>query len=189
MITGYDIYQFYIKAKLHFKDMNFDMTKNHVKSSVSSFEKRSDRYVFDKIAKQKRKKSNLYIVSNLIEDPDRYIRDFNDDAFARMQRITSNITYFFSDFVSKYETKEQLINDITVKNNTVKIINDLKQGNVDIEIICVLNNIFKLVEKWKKDEIFFFIYEKEISIIEKYSIFFTDYTRDCKQKLINKYDL
>jgi len=189
MITGFDVYKFYIRAKLHFKKNDFDMSKTHVKPSVSTFENRNDRSVFDKIAKQKRKKYNMYIISNLLEDPNRYIRDFTNSSFIRMERITSNLTYFFGDFLSKYETKEDLINAITTENSNVKIINQFKEGSLDIEIICILNNIFKLTDKWKEDEIFSFVYEKEINIIEKYSIFFTDYTSDCKKKIINKYDL
>jgi hypothetical protein len=189
IINGYDVYRYYIRAKLHFSDKNFDMSKMGTKPLVKTFEERKDRYSFDKIAKSQKKKFKMYIIANLLEDPHKYVRDFSDEPFVRMNRIISNLKYFFSDFLNRFDKKEDLISYILPSNGKVECMNDLKQKKIDLEIICILNNIFHLVDRWKEDEIFSFIYDNEIMLIEKYSIFFTDYTDECKKNIINKYDL
>ena len=171
-MEGIKPYQFYIKMKLHFKDKDVDFSKKQPKVTYESFQRRTDSYVFAKMSRMNDYRS--YILANLIEDPSRNVRSFTNVSYLRMKKTMSSLTYKFCELLKKFKTKKELVNYLKVDNNKCFIMNDLVDGKIDIELLCILNNVFNLVEKYDEKSIFSVIYEKEITVIKKYSVFFID---------------
>jgi hypothetical protein len=171
-MSGYKAYQFYVKMKLHFSNKDVDFSKKRSNVSYESFEKRQDSYEFKKIGKKNNYKS--FILANFLEDSNRYIRDFKEAPYTRMKRALSSLTYIFENKIKEFETEEDLKKYFMVNNSKSLIMNDLLSNKIDIEIICILNNIYNIVSDWESDSIFSMVYEKEIIVVKKYSVFFED---------------
>lgn len=184
MTDGFQAYRHYIRLKLHFsKKDNYNIFENKgVRASLSSFEKRNDRYKFASIEKMRDYK--YYILANIIDDVDKYIREFSEEPYVRFKRVMNSLTYIYKEFIKHND----FISLATLKNSRVELIDMLKRGEVDIEIICILNMIFNFTDEWEKDKIFSFVYEKEIFVIKKYSDFFTEYAEKMREFTINNCD-
>lgn len=171
-MSGYKAYQFYIKMKLHFSNKDIDFSKKRANVSFEAFEKRPDSYEFKKIGKRNNYKS--YILANFLEDSNRYIRDFKEEPFVRMRKTLSSLSYLFENKIKEFDNEEDLKKYFQVTNSKSIMMNDLLSKKIDIEIICILNNIYNIVDNWESDPIFSTIYEKEIIVVKKYSVFFED---------------
>jgi len=70
-MTGFEAYKMYISLKLHFTSETYDYVKFNGKSrtTVKSFEKRSDKYFFEKLGKKFSSEALLeYFIANFILD-------------------------------------------------------------------------------------------------------------------------
>lgn len=69
-MDGFKAYRYYLAVKLHFTDPNFNVfeTRGRVKASLQSFNKRNDRLLFEKLARQypQDREYILYIAANFM---------------------------------------------------------------------------------------------------------------------------
>jgi hypothetical protein len=97
MNSGYQAYQIYQSLKLHFTS-NYDAVKYNYKTAVkqSSFEKRRDRYFFEKLSRRfSRDELIQYFTSNLIQNPNTWIGDMCDEVYATYVARHDKLTYMF----------------------------------------------------------------------------------------------
>ena len=97
MNKGYQAYQIYQSLKLHFTS-NYDAVKYNYKTAVkqSSFEKRKDRYFFEKLSRRfSRDELIQYFTANLIENSNSWIGDMSDEVYGAYVARYDKLTYMF----------------------------------------------------------------------------------------------
>lgn len=178
-MNPFETYQTYLSLKNHFSNLQYDCFKYNFKtsSSVSSFEKRRDKYQFIKLSKHK--DIINFIISNIMKDNCQWIGDlFNDQAelnYINWKKTQESITYIFSNEINNLLTT---FNDnFIVKNGKYPFLFKLYQKQkVSTETIIILNEILNFLPHW-------------YTTIEDKLIFPSYYLKIVKYKPFIKYDL
>lgn len=77
-MTGYDVYKLYLSVKLHFTTDNYNFFQYQGKTNASkvTFDKRKDRYFFDKLANKYNQEALIeYFVSQFVTQQDVWVGD------------------------------------------------------------------------------------------------------------------
>lgn len=119
MTTGFEVYKKYLAIKRHFSsDYDYFKYNGHVNVKRETFDKRKDKYFFEKLAK----KSDVdeILIANLKNNPNSWIKDLTDDnAIAIMQewkRRKENFTYLFSKDIE--QLKDNFNENFLIKENS-----------------------------------------------------------------------
>src|ERR1043165_446489 len=105
MPSAFETYEIYVSIKAHFTDKKYDYHKfrGKVKTSVDSFERRRDKFFFEKLGKKYPKAQLVnFFVANFIRNPYLWIGDFVMDEIAEENYIqwrkrTESLTYQFTE--------------------------------------------------------------------------------------------
>jgi len=193
-MTGYETFGLYQALKLHFTQESYDFFKYNGKTNVSvtTFENRKDKYHFYKLSRRLAQKDDMidFIVANLVEDEKTWVGSLlmqeSEVNYRKHQKIIQSMSYTF-------ENDCKLIFGDCILNPNEVLITDgdypvlLKKGLqklVNIESVCLLNNMLGFVPMWSKkiaDTIHWPNYRMKLL---KYSAFIPK--DDVKYKLILK---
>ena len=193
-MTGYETFGLYQALKLHFTQESYDFFKYNGKTNVSvtTFENRKDKYHFYKLSRRLAQKEDMidFIVANLVEDEKTWVGSLlmqeSEVNYRKHQKIIQSMSYTF-------ENDCKLIFGDCILNPNEVLMTDgdypvlLKQGLqklVNIESVCLLNNMLGFVPMWSKkiaDTIHWPNYRMKLL---KYSAFIPK--DDVKYKLILK---
>lgn len=161
-VDAYKAYVKYLGIKLHFTSEAYDYTKyqGRVKTNKSSFDKRNDKYQFNKLAKLYDDKDlEKLLISNFLVKNITWAGELltpeATEAASKMKSIHESLSYIFSkdiDFLfNKMEQKETVF---TGKNPS--LIKHVRQNNITLETFIILTEIFNLNKKFDnilKDDI------------------------------------
>jgi hypothetical protein len=193
-MTGYETFGLYQALKLHFTQESYDFFKYNGKTniSVTTFENRKDKYHFYKLSRRLAQKEDMidFIVANLVEDEKTWVGSLlmqeSEVNYRKHQKIIQSMSYTF-------ENDCKLIFGNCILNPNEVLMTDgdypvlLKKGlqkSVNIESVCLLNNMLGFVPMWSKkiaDTIHWPNYRMKLL---KYSAFIPK--DDVKYKLILK---
>jgi len=193
-MTGYETFGLYQALKLHFTQESYDFFKYNGKTNVSvtTFENRKDKYHFYKLSRRLAQKEDMidFIVANLVEDEKTWVGSLlmqeSEVNYRKHQKIIQSMSYTF-------ENDCKLIFGDCILNPNEVLMTDgdypvlLKKGlqkSVNIESMCLLNNMLGFVPMWSKkiaDTIHWPNYRMKLL---KYSAFIPK--DDVKYKLILK---
>jgi len=193
-MTGYETFGLYQALKLHFTQESYDFFKYNGKTNVSvtTFENRKDKYHFYKLSRRLAQKDDMidFIVANLVEDEKTWVGSLlmqeSEVNYRKHQKIIQSMSYTF-------ENDCKLIFSDCILNPNEVLMTDgdypvlLKKGlqkSVNIESMCLLNNMLGFVPMWTKkiaDTIHWPNYRMKLL---KYSAFIPK--DDVKYKLILK---
>ena len=193
-MTGYETFGLYQALKLHFTQESYDFFKYNGKTNVSvtTFENRKDKYHFYKLSRRLAQKEDMidFIVANLVEDEKTWVGSLlmqeSEVNYRKHQKIIQSMSYTF-------ENDCKLIFGDCILNPNEVLMTDgdypvlLKKGLqklVNIESVCLLNNMLGFVPMWSKkiaDTIHWPNYRMKLL---KYSAFIPK--DDVKYKLILK---
>jgi hypothetical protein len=193
-MTGYETFGLYQALKLHFTQESYDFFKYNGKTniSVTTFENRKDKYHFYKLSRRLAQKDDMidFIVANLVEDEKTWVGSLlmqeSEVNYRKHQKIIQSMSYTF-------ENDCKLIFGDCILNPNEVLMTDgdypvlLKKGlqkSVNIESVCLLNNMLGFVPMWSKkiaDTIHWPNYRMKLL---KYSAFIPK--DDVKYKLILK---
>jgi len=193
-MTGYETFGLYQALKLHFTQESYDFFKYNGKTNVSvtTFENRKDKYHFYKLSRRLAQKEDMidFIVANLVEDEKTWVGSLlmqeSEVNYRKHQKIIQSMSYTF-------ENDCKLIFGNCILNPNEVLMTDgdypvlLKKGlqkSVNIESVCLLNNMLGFVPMWSKkiaDTIHWPNYRMKLL---KYSAFIPK--DDVKYKLILK---
>lgn len=147
-MNPYECYQKYVALKLHFGSDNYDYFRagGRTKVSVTSFEKRRDRYFFEKLSeKYSTKNAEEFLLANLLVDEGMWIGDsFNDQAtknFSLWKKIVQGLNYYFKEDISNLSTKGSLQEVLLPKNGHPIILKSLLTNEIRIESFIILNEV------------------------------------------------
>jgi hypothetical protein len=193
-MTGYETFGLYQALKLHFTQESYDFFKYNGKTNVSvtTFENRKDKYHFYKLSRRLAQKDDMidFIVANLVEDEKTWVGSLlmqeSEVNYRKHQKVIQSMSYTF-------ENDCKLIFGDCILNPNEVLMTDgdypvlLKKGlqkSVNIESVCLLNNMLGFVPMWSKkiaDTIHWPNYRMKLL---KYSAFIPK--DDVKYKLILK---
>lgn len=156
-MNGYDVYRMYLGLKMHFKSANYDYIKYHgaVRSSKESFDKRNDRYYFQKLSnKFSQDDLKLYFISNFLFKDDIWIGNLFDEEcqsrFYETKGRHERITYLFKKDVeflmSNVENFKDLFN--SVDGQHPPLLKHTLSQEISIETLIIFNEFFGCFDKW-----------------------------------------
>lgn len=158
-MDGFKAYRYFMSLKLHFTSDTYDVFKTggRVKGTREAFEKRNDKYLFEKLAKRFQKDRELiqYLTANFAYGNEFVIWN------------TSDADQNYSEWIRRKESRTKIFQDdlIVIQNNysdfdeifsftssgIPAIISLLWRGKITIETVVCINNISGLIASWKRN--------------------------------------
>jgi hypothetical protein len=190
-MTPFDAYKTYLALKQHFSKQNYDYFKYAGKSraSIESFNKRKDRYWFEKISRQKNDDEiKSFYVSNFISSTDpstiwigEMIRSGEtnyQDWLKRQQSLKYIFTQESQDLLSEGNLNEVL--DCSRQHPI--ILKRFLSGSINIETITIWDKIFSFSKNFDQ-KLLDPVWEVVSLKIKKYSPFLNIQVDDYKKFL------
>jgi len=193
-MTGYETFGLYQALKLHFTQESYDFFKYNGKTniSVTTFENRKDKYHFYKLSRRLAQKEDMidFIVANLVEDEKTWVGSLlmqeSEVNYRKHQKVIQSMSYTFENDC-KLIFRDCILNPnevLMTDGDYPVLLKKALQKSVNIESMCLLNNMLGFVPMWTKkitDTIHWPNYRMKLL---KYSAFIPK--DDVKYKLIIK---
>jgi hypothetical protein len=190
-MTSFDVYKTYLALKNHFSKLNYDYFKYAGKSraSIASFEKRKDKYWFERLSRQKNDTEiKDFFVANLVEADDpsslwigNIIRG-GEDHYKEWQKRQQSLKYLFSQQSEEMLSSTNLEGLLDCSRQHPPILKMFLSGKIDIETLVIWDKIFlfgKMFDKKLLDPVWELVSLK----IQKYSPFINIGVEDYKKIL------
>jgi hypothetical protein len=151
-MTGFEAYKMYLGIKWHFAKSNYSYVRYNgkVRADEASFNRRKDRYFFEKLAKQPDLLN--FLIANSLES-DIWVRDlFNDESqerYVKWQRRVQSLTYNFQNEL--VQISEDFKGYFVVNNGQHPILlKQFRRGSISVETLTILNDIMNFFPYWDK---------------------------------------
>ena len=193
-MTGYETFGLYQALKLHFTQESYDFFKYNGKTNVSvtTFENRKDKYHFYKLSRRLAQKEDMidFIVANLVEDEKTWVGSLlmqeSEVNYRKHQKVIQSMSYTFENDC-KLIFRDCILNpnEVLMTDGDYPVL--LKKGlqkSVNIESMCLLNNMLGFVPMWSKKIVDTIHWPNYRMKLLKYSAFIPK--DDVKYKLILK---
>lgn len=177
-MNPFETYQLFNALRLHFTS-TYDFFKFHgkIRCTIESFHRRKDKRFFVRLSKSfMDDELKEFIISVMLLDPEKWIGEvFNDEVnefhVKRMGNLQS-LSYIFRDDLMKLLGNVKSPNDLLlIKDTYPKLLHGYMYGDIQIETICILDNLLGFIQYWNdniKDTIIWPLYYQKIV---KYSPF------------------
>ncbi|NBP03866.1 MAG: hypothetical protein EBU90_27975 [Proteobacteria bacterium] len=195
-MTPFDVYKTYLALKNHFSKSNYDYFKYAGKSraSVESFNKRKDKYWFERISRQKNDNEiKEFFVANLVEADDassvwigNVIRD-GDTCYKEWQKRQQSLKYLFTQESEKMLSEGNLNDILDASRQHPPILKMFLSGKISIETFTIYDKIFLFRNNFDK-KLLDPVWELMSLKIQKYSPFIQVDIFDYKKILRNIVD-
>ena len=150
-MNEFEAFQEYVSLKAHFSREAFDYFKYNGKTNVSvkTYEGRSDRWFFRKLAKLPQPKE--FLVSAFLNDPEAWIGNIvRDDSLTRIHRErmarVESLTYHMKSELESTDLHLKTL--LSVEGDRPVIIKLHSQGKVSLETATVLSHVSGVIPKW-----------------------------------------
>jgi hypothetical protein len=154
-MTPFEVYRNYLALRNHFNSDTYDYFKYQGKGSatVDSFNKRKDRFFFEKVAKHK--DPHGFMLANFMHKPKSWIRDiaYSDDSesiYQSWKKRKESLTYLISEDLEKLQFPFD--SNFIVKDKQLSYILTLQLGGtLHLETTCVLTDLVGCYNYWNKE--------------------------------------
>jgi len=150
-MNAYEVYTNYLAIKRHFTDEKYNYVKYNgkLKNTFSSFEKRNDKYSFEKLAKQNDVKNIL--LANIVKNSNVYIRyiisDDGKKIYQEWLKRNQNISNTFRRDISALDMTFK--NNFTLKeHNHPHLLKLYLQEKISLETFALICKITKCSTRW-----------------------------------------
>lgn len=150
-MTPYEVYTTYLAMKKHFCDLKYDYFRYHGKtrSSVASFNRRKDRYFFEKMSRKLTDDEiKLYFIANFVstDNPSsiwvgEIIRS-GEKHFQKLVKTHQSMSYIFTQECQELFSEYKLGEIFSPKNGHPPILKKYLSGETSIETLVILNSVF-----------------------------------------------
>tara|TARA_Y100000385_G_C12978955_1_gene587511 strand:+ start:319 stop:915 length:597 start_codon:yes stop_codon:yes gene_type:complete len=155
-VTPFEVYQTYLSFKNHFTREKYDYFKYSGKTnaSITSFNKRRDRYFFEKMSRQKSDiEIKEYFLSNFItEDSSKiWIREIIQNGeckYTDWKKKSQSLSYLFSEEVSSIFTQKNFDSIFSTSKGHPIILKKYLGGKMSIETLVILEKILKFRKRF-----------------------------------------
>jgi hypothetical protein len=181
------VYKDYLALRNHFNSPGYDYFKYNgkVSGSIDSFNKRKDKFFFEKMAKH-RDAHNL-MLANFIQNPKCWIRelaydDSSEQIYLDWLKRSQSLTYVISGDLKKLD--EKFDENFIVRDNQHPILLKLFcSDSISTETLCVLVDISRCFKHWDKELNGDVVWDDIKLLIKKYTPFIK-YDREKIQKIL-----
>lgn len=159
-MTDFETYKTYLAFKSHFTKETYDYHKycGRSRASKDSFYKRTDRYFFERLSRQKNDEEiKAYFVANFVEcsDPERlWIGDIireGEDVYKEWLKKTQSLSYLFKTEAEVFIHKKNFEELFDCKTgNHPEILKKYLQKGITLETITILDMILEYVKNFDK---------------------------------------
>lgn len=175
MMTAFDCYKEYLALKNHFTKPDYDYFKYNgkIRSNADTFEKRADKFFFQKLAKHPDVRN--FLVANFSENEKAWIRNlaYNESAeqvYKNWLKRQQSLSYLFKQELSKLDTNFN--NNFACKENEHPLLLRKFLGNeVSLETLCLLLEFTGAKKHWDSKMQYDLVYDTIKTKIEKYTPF------------------
>ena len=198
-MDGYKAFKYYLAVKLHYTRDSYDLFERRgaVKYSREQFDKRNDRYLFDKLSRKYSRDQDLiqFFVSNFAygnESPI-YEIDHAETYYTNWIRRKESITKIFTDDLNCIimdSEKNKLSRESILEFEFCQppsILTLLLSNRICLETVSILNDYLGLIDNWNMSGFMQIMWEKEVRRIYK-SKRFVKYNRERIFPIINNFE-
>lgn len=155
-VTPFEVYQTYLSFKNHFTREKYDYFKyaGKTNASITSFNKRRDRYFFEKMSRQKSDiEIKEYFLSNFItEDSSKiWIKEIiqnGEGKYTNWKKKSQSLSYLFSEEVSSIFTQKNFDSIFSTLKGHPVILKKYLGGQISIETLVILEKILKFRKRF-----------------------------------------
>ena len=159
-VTPFETYQTYLSMKSHFTNRKYDFFKYGGKSraTMASFNKRKDKYWFEKTSRKYSDKEVLdFLLSNFVSanNPENLwigeIINSGERTYAEWMKRQQSLTYLFKEQSNELLYSKKLNEVFDCSNNKHPIV--LKKylgGEISLETLMILEKVFSFVKNFDK---------------------------------------
>lgn len=159
-MTPIDVYKTYLAFKNHFTKENYDYFQYCGKSKASkdSFNKRKDRYFFERMSRKKNDEEiKQYFLANFIEcdDPSKLwigeIIDSGEKNFSTWVKRVQSMTYLFKNETSSFISKENFEDVFKISGSShPQILKKFLARDISLETMVILDSILSYTKDFDK---------------------------------------
>jgi len=179
IVTPFETYQHYLSLKNHFTNPKYDFFKYGAKTraSMASFNKRKDKYWFEKTSRKYNDKEVLdFLVSNFVasDNPQNLwigeIISSGERTYADWMRRQQSLTYLFKEQSNELFSETKLDDALNCSKGHPPVLKKFLSGKISLETLVIYDKIFlfgKMFDKKLLDP----VWETVSLKISKYSPF------------------
>lgn len=159
MIEAFQTYKYFMAIKLHLTTDRYDVfaSNGKVSGTRATFEKRNDRFLFEKLGKKFNTPRELieYFVANIAygnnaviysSESDDYYRQWIARKESRTQFFKNQLSQIYNYLELNHKTYDQLFN---IEDNVPELLNLYVGGYVHLETVVILDDFENFLPKWE----------------------------------------
>ena len=159
IVTPFETYQHYLSLKNHFTNPKYDFFKYGAKTraSIASFNKRRDKYWFEKTSRKYSDKEVVdFLVSNFVEADNASnlwigeIINSGERKYADWMRRQQSLTYLFKEQSSELFLETKLEDALNCSKGHPPVLKRFLSGKISIETLVIYDKIFLFGKKFDK---------------------------------------
>jgi hypothetical protein len=192
-MTPFESYQAYLSIKRHFKNKNYDCLKYNykIRTNIDTFNKRKDKFLFEKIAKLDDPKN--FLLANILNNDNIYPRDivYNENSkivYKDWQKTIQSLTYTVKNDLDMLE--ENFDDNFKVFNNEhPKLLKLHLSKKIKLETLVILCDLVGCLRLWNNKLQNDPVWESLSMKIEKYIPLLHYDKEKIRQIVIDKFSL
>jgi len=159
IVTPFETYQHYLSLKNHFTNPKYDFFKYGAKTraSMTSFNKRKDKYWFEKTSRKYSNKEIVnFLVSNFVstDNPQNLwigeIINSGERKYADWMKRQQSLTYLFKEQSNELLSENDLESLFDCSRGHPKILKKFLGGNISLETLTIYEIIFHFSKNFDK---------------------------------------
>ena len=158
-VTPFETYRTYLSMKSHFTNRKYDFFKYGGKSraTMSSFNKRKDKYWFEKTSRKYSDEEVLnFLLSNFVttDNPQNLwigeIINSGERNYAEWMRRQQSLTYLFKEQSSELLSQKDLNEVFDCSKGHPPLLKKYLGGEISLETLTILEKVFSFVKNFDK---------------------------------------
>jgi hypothetical protein len=158
-VSPFETYQHYLSLKNHFTNPKYDFFKYGAKTraSVTSFNKRKDKYWFEKTSRKYNDKEVVdFLVSNFTaaDNPQNLwigeIINSGERNYAEWMKRQQSLTYLFKEQSNELLSENELESLFNCTKGHPPILKKFLSGNVSLETLTIFDKVFHFSKNFDK---------------------------------------
>ena len=179
IVTPFETYQHYLSLKNHFTNPKYDFFKYGAKTraSITSFNKRKDKYWFEKTSRKYSDKEVVdFLVSNFTatDNPQNLwigeIINSGERNYSEWMRRQQSLTYLFKEQSNELFSETKLDDALNCSKGHPPVLKRFLSGNISLETLVIYDKIFLFGKTFDK-QLLDPVWETVSLKIKKYSPF------------------
>ena len=158
-VTPFETYQHYLSLKNHFTNPKYDFFKYGARThaSMTSFNKRKDKYWFEKTSRKYSDKEVVdFLVSNFVssDNPQNLwigeIISSGERNYAEWMKRQQSLSYLYREQMQEFFSENKLEDAFNCSNGHPPILKKFLGGEISIETLSICEKIFCFRERFDK---------------------------------------